>query len=221
MSNQSGREVVYRNGPLEQRLMQGDLEKDNTFERFCEFLPDQVDIVYTDPPWNPGISKWFRTHADLDDSDNSFEYFNDCLVEYLSECISRGVDHVFVEHSADDEQNRFFLDAVDRSDEFNLPKADEWEVVYGDGNDMLLMLFSEDSLITDPSGEKGVDRKSTAISGLLPSKGSWVVDPCIGQGQVSKACHRLLLNCFGVELADKRIDDTIEWVEKKGYEKRG
>lgn len=56
-----------------------------------------------------------------------------------------------------------------------------------------------------------------AISSTLLPPGKVILDPCIGCGMTSRACHALGHHCIGLELNPHRLLRTVNWLVKQGY----
>lgn len=207
--------TVYRatRHDLTQVLIRGDLEDASTLDLYRCHLPERVHAVYSDPPWNPGIATWFRSHAGFPPL-ISFDAFNSALASVLAVCTERGATAMLVEQSADTAHQQSFLNAASAR---GLPPIQRtYRVRYSGGVNDLLHLSGQ-PLTTDPSDLGGITMTTTALLGLGLPKGAWLVDPCLGKGLTSRAAHRLGLNLLGGELAAHRLDATIKWLIARGY----
>lgn len=216
--------MLYVNGNRRQTLMQGDLQTDGTVDRFIDALPDEVPLVYSDPPWNPGNASYWRTHAGLG-ACKSYDDLMDKWCSIVCECQRRGTKDVFIEQSKIDKHKNMFLEAVERcGDKWKLPLIEEWKVFYGSPgsasvrNLNVLLHFGTDYLKTDPTGMDGEPMTIRVCSGLHLSSGATVVDPCIGKGMTSRMAHYFEWDCVGNELNPKRLEKTVQWITKRGYE---
>lgn len=208
-----------------QLLAVADLEEQQDVENIRQLLPETVGVVYSDPPWDPGNRKYWRTHADKD-HDGDYDDFLDAWCGLVGDCITdRGTRHVCTEQSFDnDDARQMFLDAVDRTETWTLPLSDQFKVFYGSPgsrskqNPNLLMHFSDSELQTDPTGLDGEPMTIRACAGLDAPAGTWVFDPCIGKGMTSRMALYYQWNCVGTELNSKRLGKTITWLERKGFD---
>jgi len=207
-----------------QLLACADLEESEDVEKIRQLLPDKVEIVYSDPPWNPGNRKYWRTHADAG-HDGSYESFLDVWCGLVGECITqRGTEHVFTEQSFDDEDRQLFLDAVERVEEWTLPLSDQFKVFYGSPGSRsrqrpnMLLHFSDTELNTDPSGLDGEPMTIRACAGVNFAEGSTVFDPCIGKGMTSRMALYFQWDCVGTEINPDRLGKTITWLERHDFE---
>lgn len=206
---------------LEQRLIVGDLEKPSDREKFTSALPDQVGMVYSDPPWNPGNATYWRTHAKRGPC-TDYDEFLDCWCAVVKECIGRGAAHIFCEQSHNEKHRELLFCAIYRAAWF-LGLQEEWTVYYGSPGSAsvkrpnTLLHFGDEPIKTDPSDMAGEPMTIRVCAGAGVPPGEWVVDPCIGKGMTSRMAHYFQWNCVGMELNQKRMDKTISWLSGRGY----
>lgn len=217
--------AVYRcmrNGRT-QIMLCGDLENIEARDRLISYLPDNVGMVYSDPPWNPGNATYWRTHAKKDPC-LSYNAFLDAWCSVVSECISRSANHIFTEQSANEKHCQMLLDAVARNDKWNLPLLEKWTVFYGSPGSIsvkrpnILLHFGNEKITTNPEGMAGEPMTTRTCAGVGLKTGSWIVDPCVGKGMTSRQAHYFDWNCVGNELNPDRLEKTLQWLRSQGYE---
>ena len=216
------RTFVHPDG-LEQRLAVADLLVD-AGDLVVEMIAGRgAPLVYSDPPWNPGNEKYWRRHAGASPPDSY-----DRLLDAWCGLVARiGPRDVFCEQSTQSKHRDLFFAAVERCEAWRLPLLEQWTVYYGTpgpGRDCVrpnvLLHFGSAPLATDPSGMRGVPMTRRVFEGIDLPHGSLVVDPCMGKGMTSRLAHERGWNVVGTELNSRRLDYTIAWLMKRGYEER-
>lgn len=207
-----------------QTMAVADLEDPDHVDRIRDLLPSIVELVYSDPPWDSGNRKYWRTKADTD-HDGSYDAFLDAWCGLVGECIrDRGTEHVFTEQSFNDEPRQQFFDAIDRAEDWTLPLDDQFKVFYGSPgsrsrqNPNMLLHFSETELQTDPTGLDGEPMTIRACAGADAGPGSTVFDLCMGKGMTSRMALYYQWDCVGTEINPKRLGKTITWLERKNFD---
>lgn len=181
----------------------------------------RCDLVYSDPPWNPGNEKYWRQHAGVAEG-NGYAHFLASWCSLVALCVERGAQHVLCEQSANDAHKQMLLSQMQQR-HFPLPLLEEWAVFYGSPGSIscrrpnVLLHFGNTRLTTDPSTMAGEPMTIRACTGLLLSPGSLIVDPCIGKGMTSRMAHYFDWDCLGLELNHARLDKAINWLKKQGY----
>jgi len=179
------------------------------------------DLVYSDPPWNPGNEKYWRNHAGAAEG-AGYVAFLEAWCRLVGICIGRGARHVFCEQSEND-SHRGMLLAVAEGSGWGLPLLEQWTVYYGSPGSASvrrpnrLLHFGRERIATDPSGMAGEPMTIRACAGLSLPPGSTVVDVCMGKGMTSRMAHYFGWNCVGTELNPKRLAVTVAWLERQGY----
>lgn len=222
--NDSPTMYICRRGNREQRLLCADLEAPNTLERFKKILPQQISVVYSDPPWNPGNATYWRTHAGKKKCE-SYERFLDSWITVVIECINRGASDIFCEQSSNEKHRMMFMNAVSKyGKQWPFILLEEWTVFYGSPGSAsvrrpnTLLHFGSKKISTNPEGMAGEPMTIRVCAGIDAPPGSWVIDPCMGKGMTSRMAHYFDWNVVGVELNQKRLAYTVKWLERQGYE---
>jgi len=223
-SIEDGYYYVCEGGQTTQKMAVADLEEPSHVEQIRELLPDTVEMVYSDPPWNPGNRKYWRTHADAD-HEGTYGSFLDTWCGLVGECISqRDTEYVFTEQSYDDDDRVSFLNTVRMTNSWTLPLQDQFKVFYGSPgsrsrqNPNMLLFYGDEPLRTDPTGLDGEPMTIRACAGVDVDPGATVFDPCIGKGMTSRMALYYQWNCIGTEINPKRLGKTITWLERKEFE---
>lgn len=160
-------------------------------------MVDRVDVVYSDPPWNPGNEKWWRRHAGAEPPTD----YNRLLDAWCGLVSRLGPKHIFCEQSFNEKHSRMMLDAVGRCATWSLPLLDQWTVYYGSPGSRscqrpnALLHFGNVRISTDPTGMSGEPMTRKVFEGLDLRPGMTVADPCMGKGMTSRQAHE-----WGVEL---------------------
>ena len=177
----------------------------------------RADVVYSDPPWNPGNAKYWRTHARVrqTESDDGYQAF---LKAWCREVIAYHPASVLVEQSANWGHASMLLAAAEDSPGWRWPLLEHWEIQYGHPRrPNRLLHFGTRRLESDPSGMSGEAMTRAVFDGLRLTPGMVVADPCMGLGTTSRVAHAFGLHCAGTELNPKRLARTIEWLRRHGY----
>src|SRR3990167_1636129 len=191
-----GGPVIYActRGDTKQVLFHGDLQMQETQDRWREMMPGRVRLVYSDPPWNPGNATYWRTHAGLDPC-ASYDAFLDAWVGVVATAIERGAGDVLQEQSANVKHSDMLLLAVARQPRWTLPLLERWSVYYGSPGSAsvrtpnVLFHFGLRPLATDPNGMAGEPMTIRACAGLGLRPGDWIVEACMGKGMTSRIAH--------------------------------
>jgi hypothetical protein len=173
-------------------------------------------VVYSDPPWNPGNEKYWRTQAGLKPA-KSYGEFLDAWCRVVSSCNPL---HVFCEQSSSEKHNGMLLAAIERSGGWNLDLIEKWTVCYGSKSSVrpnVLFHFGGTGISTDPSGLRGEKMTRTVFEGLHIPVDSTIVDPCMGKGMTSRMAHIFGCHCVGAELNAARMNVAVSWLLKEGY----
>lgn len=208
-------------GDLTQIFRCGDLLDADAVPWYREHLPPRVRLVYSDPPWNPGNGKFWRTKAGLD-LRSTYDDFLAAWCAVVALCQRRGCTDVLVEQSINAAHANLLRAAIARTEGWTLPERGVWRVLYGTGAKLLpnaLLHFGTGTLIADPTDLSGESMTLRAVTGLRPmvAPGDTIVDPCMGLGRTSRIAHYLGCSAVGSELDPKRLARTIGWLAGQGY----
>ena len=175
---------------------------------------DGAEIVYSDPPWNPGNEKYWRRYAGKEPPED----YRRLLDAWCSCAVACHPRHIFCEQSVIAEHRQMFLDAVERCPGWTLPLIEQWTVLYGSPKrPNVLLHFGREKLTTDPSGMSGERMVRCVFDGFARPVGTTVADPCTGLGTSSRIAHAYGCNFTGTELNTARLDRTIGWLTSHGY----
>lgn len=173
-----------------------------------------IGWVYSDPPWNAGNLRYWRTMKGDEAPPQDFSRFCDRYAECVAMLEPRGA---YVEQSIH-ESSAMILAASRQAAWPHL--SGRWEVLYGSPRrPNLLLRFAGHLWDGDPSGMHGeamtrhvFDREPLATQGFP------VCDPCVGLGMTARMAHARGLACLGMELNPARLARTINWLTAKGLE---
>lgn len=196
-----------------------DLESAGSLYTIENILP-RCDLVYSDPPWNPGNATYWRTHAKKPPC-KDYSHFVDTWAKAVALGIKAGARHVFSEQSSHLAHRQVMLDAA--AAHWPLPLLEEWTVFYGSpGSGSVrhpnhLLHYGITPLRTNPSDMAGEAMTIRVCAGVHLPAGSVIFDPCMGKGMTSRMAEYFDWDCVGTELNHARLQKTIEWLIKKGY----
>jgi len=210
---------VYAAGP--HRFVCGDIE-DGALERLYSLLPERPAMVYSDPPWNAGNARYWRTQAGLGRAVDWETLW--CLIADFTQ--RTGAPDVWFEMSLS--QTETWLQIVTP---YLPPLVGLWQVYYGSpptvgpyihccGRPNNIARFARHTCVPlpDMTGLKGEAVTNLAFrSSLTDGACGIVVDPCIGKGMTARMACSHGLTCYGAELNPKRLSVTLAWFEKRGY----
>ncbi len=206
---------------LEQRLEVADLTAGGA-GILIAMVAEPVSIIYSDPPWSVGNAKWWRSRAKIQEPERP-PY--SALLDAWCRCVAAmSPEHVLVEQSAIDSYRQDFLDAVERCPGWPWPLLEQWTVRYGprlaDGTRRpnVLLHYGSETLAADPSQKHGDAMTRLVLGSLNYPQGTWVCDPCMGKGMTSRLAHERGWNVLGLELSPRRLETTIYWLLRHGYE---
>lgn len=186
------------------RFACADLERDGEHERLIEL--GEIDIVYTDPPWDRGNARAFRTKA----GDGRAVDFERLIRRVIALCRA-------ARSEAWIEMGRRHVDDVVR-----WLREDAWTVLrvydttYYRKHPAKLVrairagsvgLEIDDALIDgrDDEDTPGVVLAAAKAQGLTT-----VLDPCCGRGLTPATADRLGMRCFGAELNPRRLACALD-----------
>ena len=175
----------------------------------------RMRLVYSDPPWNPGNAKYWRTHA----GDTTRVAYSELLLAWCKVVVASGATDVFCEQSHIDKHRQMLFDAVAETPEFP-PLLEQWIVYYGSLGCIRpnsLLHFGEWPISSNPANRCNAAMTREVFLGFPNLAQGWVLDPCIGKGMTSRMAHQFGMNCLGLELNPKRLAHTLQWLERKGY----
>lgn len=207
---------------LWQRLCVADLTIDGA-ERLAAMADGPVAVVYSDPPWSPGNEKWWRRYASMAPPVD----YRHLLDGWVDAVVRLSPSRVFCEQSVIEEHSRMMLEAMQRHPGWRLPFLEQWVTYYGSrsparpqGWPNVIMHFGQGALSVDPSGMSGTKMTQLVLGSLDLPRGSVIADPCMGKGMTSRVGHACGLCVIGTELNPRRLEQTISWLLKKGYQEQ-
>jgi len=194
------------------RFLCGDLEEVNC----CELLnmPRDIYMVYSDPPWNPGNAKMWRTLSKLDGEKGRAVAWDRFVGRFWAHIAYVNPEHIFIEMGV--KQTPGYIDMVDVLGFFDFRY--EWNVFYASTRPNKLLYFSKvGGFIGNPEGMKN-EPMTRHVFEHIAKKDEIVFDPCVGLGMTTRMAHRFNMTCYGIELNPMRLKKTLLWLSKHGYE---
>lgn len=194
------------------KFLCGDIEKDDCAELLG--VPQKIYMVYSDPPWNPGNAKMWRTLANLDGNTGKKVEWRHFVNRFCERILYADPTHVFIEmgvKQTPDYINIAFANGL-------MPLCGIWNVFYSYTHPNRLLYFSEVGGFTgNPEGLKNEPMTRHVFEHIV-KPGEVVFDPCVGLGMTARMAHRFGMVCYGIELNPRRLEKTLMWLSKQGYE---
>lgn len=176
-------------------------------------IPSEVHMVYSDPPWNAGNARYWRTFSKLDGEIGNKVDWGMFIDAFCKQVSSVRAFNVFVE------QSKKHIDVnIKRMIANEFPAyINKWDVFYNTIHPNVLIYFSDFGHFTgDPSGMKNTAMTRHVFENIAEA-GKIVFDPCVGLGMTARMAHEFDMICYGNELNPTRLKKTLEWFGKKGY----
>ena len=189
------------------RLLCGDVTEGAALALMGE---ERADVIYSDPPWGPGMLRTFATMNSPGSSPRlGWGSFLGSFCRSVAD-FRKPDAPVFVEMG-----NRWTKDLCDAMAGEGLYWMRTWEVTYGSKSDprpSALMLFGpHDVGVTMPSVPHGEAVTVAALSAVVQPE-TIVLDPCTGLGMTARVTHRLGGQFRGTELNASRLERTANWL---------
>ena len=199
---------VWRVGP--HILACGDLDKGDGPRLIAFGVPLMKDIktFYSDPPWNLGLAKAFRTKAGLSSDETEFVELMARVLELAASV--RG--DVWIEMG-----HQHAKHVAEWMKIYNIPWFCNFDITYADNKPCALVYgtFSQVQPFVIPAHLRGEKIVEWALSrGTLP--GDVVLDPCLGLGMTTRVAHKLNLHVLGMELHPERLARSIDDLARLG-----
>ncbi len=197
---------VFSAGP--HRFLCGDIEKDDV----CKLLniPKKIYMVYSDPPWNCGNARMWRTQSKIDGDTGRKVEWNNFVNKFCITANQSQPDHIFVEMGVKQSSN-FISSAMS----IGFPQFKrEWTVFYNYTHPNKLLYFSDiDRFTGNPEGLKN-EPMTEHVFEHISKQGEIVFDPCAGLGMTTRMAHKFGMIFYGNELNPLRLKKTLEWMSK-------
>lgn len=179
-----------------------------------EMVPDKVDVIYTDPPYNRGLLKGFYTKAQIEPPPTPFPAFLNALLGYFQRA-----KVVYCEAGKDASET--FVPAIIAA---GGKITDVIPITYMRKHSAVLIRaeFGNPLWQTDfdmVQGMEGADDEKTPRMALRAEEGAkHVADLCTGRGLTAKAAHKESKVFTGVELNGRRLACVVDWFAQQGVE---
>lgn len=190
------------------RLVVGDIHNDPVSLVMGD---EKADLIYTDPPWGPGLLQMFATMNERGSVPAmGWMAFLDSVAAICAQHRAPGAP-VFVEMGC-----RWTQDLDERMSAHHLPLQRRWEVTYGsDRRPSTLVLYGEKSISLQMPVPPHGEAVTGAVLGALVRPGTIVLDPFTGLGMTARITHKLGGYFRGTELNPKRMERTVKWLRSK------
>ena len=205
----------------------GDLLDDRYFSALQSFMPRSIDLIYSDPPWNAGNHKYWRTHAKVKTSE--IHTYDNFLHKFLKNVRNMAAKHIFVEQSLHGKWKDSFLEMAKSYSLLNFDR--HWTCHYGSFVGLgdyekrcrrpnLLLHFGKSIEGLNPENLHGSQMTHHVFQAIknagIPAK--TVLDLCIGKGMTARIASKFDFTIYGMEINPRRLQYTISWMEKNNNE---
>lgn len=173
---------------------------------------EQVDIMYSDPPWGQGNLKYWQTMNTKDTGIERNEVSLDLFLNKIFDIASKKVNGlVFIEYGQKWSDNILSL-----AKEYGLNHLTTIQMQYRSGSRLLpldLHIFGEAEIkqeyIDSVYNTYGFDSLKKALAPFC-KEGMKLLDPCCGMGYTAQIAKDNNCTFFGNELNRKRLQKTID-----------
>lgn len=172
------------------------------FNPLPEFFKN-IDMIYTDTPWNTGNLKTFYTKAELQ-CPSDFNAFSNRVSQIIKEIFPK------VCYLEIGKQN---FEVYKKILEVIYPVVQSWDIVYYRKNPMKLLRGGSDCQRFDFTG---MDDEKTPMAAIENEDIMTVADICMGRGGTAVAAFKTDKIFFGTELNKRRLAVTIDKIAKLG-----
>lgn len=167
--------------------------------KFMERVQQDIDAVYTDPPWNDSVMTMF---AKMAGTTQAMRW--DKLMSIMLQGIRQEeIDDLWIEMGVPG--SRYIINQMHGCH----PAYDtHWNVMYAQEKHNVLIHFGK-PVEGSANGLNGRQVPLFAFAHMSDVK--VVLDPFIGKGTTAKITHQQGKTCYGIELVPSRLDKTLEW----------
>ena len=193
-------------------LMCGDIENEDCYKKIN--IPQNIYMVYSDPPWNPGNARMWRTLSKKDGDIGRKVNWNNFVERLCTHILYTNPKHIFIEMGLQKTS-----DFIKQGQSLGFPPIQNiWKVFYNYKNPYNLLYFSEiNEFKGNPEGMKN-EYTTKHVFEYISKPGEIVFDPCIGLGMTLRMAHKFGMSCYGIELNPERLQKTISWIIKRTNE---
>jgi hypothetical protein len=196
-------------------LLCGDLEV-GAGEDFFRLMGEHDPLMfptmaYTDPPWDAGNARSFRTkaHTSTPEIETRAVIFKSLIWKGL-QALDQVQGPVFVEMGL---RNHGFV--VDLAKEAGYMHLQSWPITYYKTKPCKLILLSKHTVGLGSDGSpRGMDEPAGWCIFAASNPGDVVFDPFMGQGLVAEEAARLGRIAWGIELNPRRLAVTLAKLAK-------
>jgi DNA modification methylase len=174
-------------------------------------IPNNIYLIYSDPPWNAGNAKMWRTLSKCDGIRGRLIDWDYFIMQLCIQIKVVNPDHIFLETGCKQTE-----DIINRLNLLGFPKhRDTWQVFYNSIHPNMISYFSDKpSFKGNPTGMKN-EAMTKYIFKNIAKKNEIVFDPCIGLGMTARMAYNFDMICYGNDLNPERLEKTMLWLSKK------
>lgn len=179
---------------------------------------DKADLFYSDPPWGSGnLRYWDTINKKMNADAKEFEFGFD-VDKFLDVVLSASIKYtngfVVIEYG-----QRWTQKLIEMATAKGLHYCAQVETLYGGGKRPLdIVAFhteaSQQIDLRKAHHTMGYNCVKTIFSILRPPSNGIVMDLCCGMGYTAQACLDFGMRFIGNELNEKRLQKTIERIQK-------
>lgn len=179
---------------------------------------DKASIFYSDPPWGQGNLNYWQTinkrHNGIERKETDYNAFLNQIFD-LAKKHTNGM--VFIEYGI-----KWEKDIISIGEQHGLKHLGVATIKYKSGSKWLphqLHIFTTadkslpEGYLKSLDGTTGMDCLTKAVKPFYV-EGGIILDPCCGLGMTSRLAVKLKMNFRGNELNPKRLQTTIDWLNK-------
>lgn len=200
---------IWEAGPA--ILACGDLQRGAATELFKNV---KIDLFYSDPPWDPGNAKSFRTKAGLNEPGVKVN-FPDLLIKVV-EIARQSSGDTYLEMG---KKNAELLEELVKFGGGRM--INRWDITYYKKNPMVLFQFVFEGAVQRgfTGSASGMDDGDTPMWAIArsTSPGDLVADTCTGRGLTMRSAVEQGRRFIGTELNPRRLAVAIDWMAQHGH----
>lgn len=198
---------IWEAGPA--LLACGDLQRGAALE----LMKDQpIALFYSDPPWDPGNARSFRTKAGVNTGPVDFNNLLFKVVEAAQ--LSKGEVYLEMGKRYADELAKIVIGMRGQL-------VGRWGITYYKKHPMVLFQFDfhGSSVMTTGSSPEGMDDEDTPSWAISRGTklGDMVADCCMGRGLTCRSAVTNGRRFIGTELHPRRLAVAIQWLSEQGF----
>lgn len=158
-----------------------------------------VDMIYSDPPWNQGNVNSFVTKAGLTSYITDFDAFLDVIFNHITN-IRPKVCYI--------EMGFQYVGDIERRLHKLYPVIQKWEICYGSKNTLSYLVRG--GPVKADIDFTGYNDKDTPFIAVKYENPDTIYDLCTGRGTTMAAAHQYNKRFYGTELHPNRLAVGLE-----------